>query len=171
MCLNISIQSYAEVSQLGLLSWLTRGQRDWQSKGSSEHDGPRCSFDWDLIRPEDTGHTSHWWSQWQAASCRVGRERRGRKLACCSLYTHTLSYTTLSHTHTLTYTHSHIYHTYQVPLFTESPNPGVSTTVSLSFTPFSSMSTVVASILTVCLMRSRGMCMWMCVCVWGGGEG
>ena len=71
------------------------------------------------------------------------------------------------HTHTL------IYHTYQVPLFTESPNPGVSTTVSLSFTPFSSMSTVVASILTVCLMRSRGMCMSMCVCVcvWVGGGG
>ena len=37
---------------------------------------------------------------------------------------------------------------------TASPNPGVSTTVSLSLTPFSSMSTVVASMLTVCVTRS-----------------
>lgn len=46
--------------------------------------------------------------------------------------------------------------TNQALLSTASPNPGVSTTVSLNLTPFSSMSTVVASILTVCLMRSAG---------------
>lgn len=39
-------------------------------------------------------------------------------------------------------------------LSTASPKPGVSTTVNLSFTPFSSMSTVVASMLTVCWIRS-----------------
>lgn len=39
-------------------------------------------------------------------------------------------------------------------LFTASPNPGVSTMVSLSFTPFSSMSTVCLMISTVWLMRS-----------------
>ena len=44
--------------------------------------------------------------------------------------------------------------THHCSLLTASPNPGVSTTVSLSFTPFSSMSTVVASILTVWEMRS-----------------
>lgn len=43
---------------------------------------------------------------------------------------------------------------YHALLSTASPNPGVSTTVSLSFTPFSSISTVVASMLTVCEMRS-----------------
>ena len=66
------------------------------------------------------------------------------------------------------YLHTLTHHTYQAPLSTESPKPGVSTTVSLSFTPFSSMSTVVASILTVCLMRSRG-CVHVNMCVWGGG--
>ena len=49
--------------------------------------------------------------------------------------------------------------TYHFSLLTASPNPGVSTTVSLSLTPFSSMSTVVASILTVWAMRSRSTCM------------
>ncbi|TNN66836.1 hypothetical protein EYF80_022905 [Liparis tanakae] len=39
-------------------------------------------------------------------------------------------------------------------LLTASPNPGVSTMVSLSLTPFSSMSTVCLMISTVWLMRS-----------------
>ena len=43
---------------------------------------------------------------------------------------------------------------YHFLLSTASPNPGVSTTVRRNLTPFSSMSTVVASIVTVCLMRS-----------------
>ena len=45
-------------------------------------------------------------------------------------------------------------HLYHALLSTASPKPGVSTTVSRNLTPFSSMSTVVASMLTVCLMRS-----------------
>ena len=45
---------------------------------------------------------------------------------------------------------------HQCRLSTASPKPGVSTTVSRSFTPFSSISTVVASILTVCSIRSEG---------------
>lgn len=41
-------------------------------------------------------------------------------------------------------------------LLTASPNPGVSTMVSFSFTPFSSMSTVCFVISTVWLIRSAG---------------
>lgn len=43
---------------------------------------------------------------------------------------------------------------YQSQQLMASPYPGVSTTVSLSFTPLSSISTVLASILTVCLTFS-----------------
>lgn len=43
---------------------------------------------------------------------------------------------------------------YHSVLFTASPNPGVSTMVSLSLTPFSSMSTVCLVISTVCVIRS-----------------
>lgn len=42
-------------------------------------------------------------------------------------------------------------------LLTASPNPGVSTMVSFSFTPFSSMSTVCLVISTVWLIRSAGL--------------
>lgn len=45
--------------------------------------------------------------------------------------------------------------TYHSVLFTASPNPGVSTMVSFSLTPFSSMSTVCLVISTVCVIRSR----------------
>lgn len=48
-------------------------------------------------------------------------------------------------------------------LSTASPNPGVSTTVKRNFTPFSSMSTVVASMFTVCLMRSRCETVWRAI--------
>lgn len=44
--------------------------------------------------------------------------------------------------------------TYHSVLFTASPNPGVSTMVSLSLTPFSSISTVCLVISTVCVIRS-----------------
>lgn len=45
---------------------------------------------------------------------------------------------------------------YHSVLFTASPNPGVSTMVSFSLTPFSSISTVCLVISTVCVIRSRG---------------
>lgn len=47
--------------------------------------------------------------------------------------------------------------THHSVLFTASPKPGVSTMVSLSFTPFSSMSTVFLVISTVWLIRSLGL--------------
>ena len=46
-------------------------------------------------------------------------------------------------------------------LFTASPKPGVSTMVSFSLTPFSSMSTVCFRISTVWLMRSAGEEIWL----------
>lgn len=46
------------------------------------------------------------------------------------------------------------YDMYHSVLFTASPNPGVSTMVSLSLTPFSSISTVCLVISTVCVIRS-----------------
>jgi len=74
---------------------------------------------------------------------------------------------TFTHTHTHHHHHHHLPfqtpHTHQLLLSTASPKPGVSTTVSLSFTPFSSMSTVVASMLTVCFIRSVE-CESACVC-------
>lgn len=45
---------------------------------------------------------------------------------------------------------------YHSVLFTASPNPGVSTMVSFSLTPFSSISTVCLVISTVCVIRSGG---------------
>lgn len=45
--------------------------------------------------------------------------------------------------------------TYHSVLLTASPKPGVSTMVSRSFTPFSSMSTACLVISTVCMIRSR----------------
>lgn len=45
---------------------------------------------------------------------------------------------------------------YHSVLLTASPNPGVSTMVSFSLTPFSSISTVCLVISTVCVIRSRG---------------
>lgn len=44
---------------------------------------------------------------------------------------------------------------YHSVLFTASPNPGVSTMVSFSLTPFSSISTVCLVISTVCVIRSK----------------
>lgn len=44
--------------------------------------------------------------------------------------------------------------TYHSVLLTASPKPGVSTMVSRSFTPFSSMSTACLVISTVCMIRS-----------------
>lgn len=44
---------------------------------------------------------------------------------------------------------------YHSVLFTASPKPGVSTMVSFSLTPFSSISTVCLVISTVCVIRSR----------------
>lgn len=44
---------------------------------------------------------------------------------------------------------------YHSVLFTASPNPGVSTMVSFSLTPFSSISTVCLVISTVCVILSR----------------
>lgn len=58
------------------------------------------------------------------------------------------------------YHHAHLVryklNPYHAVLLTASPNPGVSTTVSFNFTPFSSMSTVCFVISTVWLMRSPG---------------
>lgn len=48
-----------------------------------------------------------------------------------------------------------MFDTYHSVLFTASPNPGVSTMVSFSLTPFSSISTVCLVISTVCVIRSR----------------
>lgn len=49
-----------------------------------------------------------------------------------------------------------VFDLYHSVLFTASPNPGVSTIVSFSLTPFSSISTVCLVISTVCVIRSTG---------------